>query len=136
MRDDYMKDIISRIGSRNLIKMGIISIVVIICIVGFSLIYYNFFYRKSYKEIEDIMVEAAKQYYSENENRLPKTIGQSIEIKAETLISGDYMKSIAEYVKNEDIACKAVVNVTNVNNNYRFNPLLDCGRYYSYVKIS
>ena len=72
-----MKDMIDRIGSKNLIKMGIIMIIVVICIVGFSLIYYNFFYRKSFAEIEAVMVEAAKEYYSENEDKLPKVMGGS-----------------------------------------------------------
>ena len=131
-----MKDIISKIGTKNLIKMGMGAIIVIVCIVGFSLIYYNFFYRKSYEEIKEVMTDAAKSYYSEHEDSLPKTPGERKNIKVSTLVSGDYMKSIAEYVKNEDIACKASVNVTNVNNRYRFNPLLDCGRYYKYEFIA
>ncbi|MBR3161803.1 MAG: hypothetical protein IKF19_03640 [Bacilli bacterium] len=131
-----MKDIINRIGSKNLIKLAIILIVVVICIVGFSLIYYNFFYQKSFEEIEAIMEQASKEYYSENENKLPKVIGESTEIDVNTLVNGDYMRSVADYLKNEDIACKASVRVTNVDNKYRFNPLLDCGRYHKYEFIS
>lgn len=130
-----MKDLFLKIGTKNLIRAGIAAIIVIICIVGFSLIYYNFFYRKSFEEIESIMVDAAKQYYSEHQKKLPKVVGESSEVKVSTLVSGDYMKSITDYVKNEDVACKASVKVTNTNNNYRFNPLLDCGRYYKYEYI-
>ena len=130
-----MKELIEKIGSKNLIKMGIGAIIVIICIVGFSLIYYNFFYQKSFEEIESIMIDASKQYYSEHQKKLPSTNGETINIKVSTLVSGEYMKSISEYVKNEDIACKASVNVTNINGNYRFNPLLDCGRYHKYEYI-
>ena len=127
-----MSDFIKRIGSKNLIKLGIFTIIIIICLIGFSLIYYNFLYTKSYEEIETIMVDAAKSYYSKNKDELPKTIGESTELKVSKLVSGEYMKSIQEYTKNEDIACKAIINVTNVNNNYRYNPLLDCGKYHSY----
>lgn len=130
-----MKEIINKIGTKTLIKMGMITITVIVCIIGFSLIYYNFFYQKSYEEIEEIMIDAAKHYYSDHEEELPKIIGESKSIKAEVLTSNDYMKSISSYLKNEDIACKASVNITNVNNKYRFNPLLDCGRYYKYNLI-
>ena len=130
-----MKDLFLKIGSKNLIKLGIGAVIAIICIVGFSLIYYNFFYRRSFEEIEALMVEAAKDYYTDNEKKLPSTIGDATDVKVSTLVSGEYMKSISEYVKNEDIACKASVNVTNVNGNYRFNPLLDCGRYYKYENI-
>ena len=133
---DFISNIGSSIGSKNLIKMGMVVIVVIICIVGFSLIYYNFFYSKSFTEIENIMKNAAMEYYSENKSELPQTIGQTQEIKVSTLVDGDYMKSISEYVKNEDVACKAKVNVTNINNTYRFNPLLDCGRYHNYKTIT
>ena len=111
-----MKDIINKIGTKNIIKMGMVVIIIIVCIIGFSLIYYNFFYQKSYEEIESIMIDAAKHYYSDHEEELPKTVGESKSIKAETLTSNDYMKSISEYLKNEDIACKASINVTNVNN--------------------
>ncbi len=131
-----MKDLIPKLDSKNLIKLGMIAIIVIICIVGFSLIYYNFFYRKSFEEIENIMTYAAKEYYAEHRKELPKVEGESVEVKSNTLVSGDYMKSISEYVKDEDIACKASVRVTNTNNKYRFNPLLDCGRYYKYEFIN
>ena len=127
-----MKETVTQVGSKSLIKMVIVLIVIIVGVILFSLIYYNFFYRKSYSEIENIMVEAAKEYYTDHKEHLPKTIGDTTEVKLSTLVSGDYMKSIAEYVKDEDVACKASVNVTNVNNNYRYNPLLDCGRYYDY----
>ena len=131
-----MKEILEKLDSKSLIKIAIGAIIVVVCIVGFSLIYYNFFYRKSYEEIKEVMTTAAKKYYSEHQDSLPKTPGERKNIKVETLVSGEYMKSIAEYVKNEDIACKASVNITNINNKYRFNPLLDCGRYYNYELIT
>lgn len=131
-----MKDIMSRIETKKLIKIGMIAIIVIVCIIGFSLIYYNFFYQRSYQEIEEIMVDAAKHYYADNEDKLPKITGEIKSISTETLTENDYMKSITEYLKNEDIACKASVNITKLNNKYRFNPLLDCGRYYKYEFIT
>lgn len=130
-----MKEYIKKIGSRNLIIIGIVAISVITCIVGGSLIYYKFFYKKSFNEIEEIMVNAAKRYYSNNPKNLPKEIGESAEVKVSKLVSKEYMESIADYVKNEDVACKASVNVTNVNNTYRYVPLLDCGKYYKYETI-
>lgn len=130
-----MSEYIKKIGSKNLIIIGIVFIAIITCAVGGSLIYYNFFYKKSYNEIEDIMTTAAKNYYAKNKDELPKEIGESTEVKVSTLVSREYMKSIAEYVKNEDVACKATVNVTNVNNSYRYTPLLDCGNYYKYETV-
>lgn len=126
-----LNEYIKKIGSKNLIIIGIVIIVVITCIVGGSLLYYNFFYKKSFSEIEDIMVSSAKSYYSKNKSELPGEIGSNTEIDVSTLVSREYMKSIADYVKNEDVACKAKVNVTNVNNSYRYVPILDCGKYYA-----
>ncbi|MEE3342753.1 MAG: hypothetical protein VZS44_01535 [Bacilli bacterium] len=122
----------AKLDSSFLIRILVVLVVIVLGVVVFSLIYYNFFFKKSYSEIEGIMADAAKQYYSEHKKGLPKIPGDTTEVKVSTLVAGDYMKSISDYVKDEDVACKAVVRVTNVNNNYRYNPLLDCGRYHSY----
>jgi hypothetical protein len=127
-----MDEIIKKIGSKNMIKIGIGTIAIISCIVIGSLIYHTYFYKKSFSEIENIMVNAAKEYYSDHSKELPNESGETINIKASTLISGEYMKSIPDYLKDDEILCKGSVNVTNSNGNYRYNPLLDCGNDYSY----
>ena len=59
-----LNEYIKKIGTKNLIIIGIVLISIITFAVIGSLMYYNFFYKKSFSEIEDIMVDAAKQYYS------------------------------------------------------------------------
>ena len=130
-----LNEYIKKIGTKNLIIIGIVLISIITFAVIGSLMYYNFFYKKSFSEIEDIMVDAAKQYYSKNENELPENISESTQVKVSTLVSQEYMKNITDYTKDEDIACDASVNVTNINNTYRYTPLLDCGNDYKYETI-
>lgn len=132
---EIINEYIKKIGTKNLIIIGIVFISVITCAVIGSLIYYNFFYKKSFSEIEDIMINAAKSYYSKNKDELPENISESTQIEVSTLVSQEYMKSIADYTKDEDIACNASVNVTNINNTYRYTPLLDCGDDYKYETI-
>ena len=55
------KELIKKIGSKNLIMIGIGFMVLIFFIIGGSLLYYNFFYKKSFSEIEDIMLTSARQ---------------------------------------------------------------------------
>ena len=62
------KELIKKIGSKNLIMIGIGFMVLIFFIIGGSLLYYNFFYKKSFSEIEDIMLTSARQYYDKNPN--------------------------------------------------------------------
>ena len=132
---EIINEYIKKIGTKNLIIIGIVFISIITCAVIGSLIYYNFFYKKSFSEIEDIMVNAAKSYYSKNEDELPENISESTQIEVNTLVSQEYMKDIANYTKDENITCDASVNVTNINNTYRYTPLLDCGDDYTYETI-
>lgn len=130
-----MSELIKNMDKKK-ITMGIIGcIFIVFCLIAGSLIYYNFFNSKSYSQVEDIMVNAAKMYYSNHKDALPLNIGEIDNVKVSTLVSGGYMKTIAEYIKDEDVACKGSVNVTNINNNYRYVPMLDCGKYYSYQTL-
>lgn len=127
-----MDEIIKKIGTKNMIKIGIAIIVVITIIVIGSLIYHTYFYKKSFSEIEDIMVHAAEEYYANHSKELPKELGKTVNVNTSTLIAGEYMKSIGDYLKDDEILCKGSVNVTNNNGKYRYIPLLDCGKDYSY----
>lgn len=130
-----MDDLIKKIGTKNLITITITIVVIIICIVGGAIIYHNFFYKKSFSEIENIMTTAAKNYYTNHEKKLPNKFGQTNNINVSTLISGEYMQPISEYLKDDEILCKGSVNVTNNNGKYRYTPLLDCGKDYNYKTL-
>lgn len=130
-----MKEMKEKFGTKNLIKIGLAVAALIVVVVVSSLIYHAYFYKKSFSEIENIMVESARLYYSDHQKKLQKNNNETINIKSDTLISGGYMRPIGEYLKNDEILCKGSVNVTKVNGKYRYVPLLDCGNDYSYEFI-
>lgn len=86
--------------------------------------------KKSYTEIEDKMKNAAVSYYEKYEEKLPKTEGAEVSIKAQTLIDNEMMKPLEKYVRNDEIICDGKVIVTKTYKNYLYTPVLDCGKKY------
>ena len=43
------------------------------------------------------------------------------------LVKAEDMNSIASYLKDENTSCEGEVTVTNINGNYRYTSILDCG---------
>lgn len=131
-----MDEIVKKIGTKNLIIIGIGFASVIACIIIGALIYHSFFYKKSFSEIEGIMTNAAYNYYAKHKEELPKNSGDKVTLGVSTLVQGEYMKTFNEYLKDDTISCKGSVNVTNSNGEYRYVPLLDCGKNYSYQLLT
>lgn len=86
--------------------------------------------KKSYTEIEDKMQEAAISYYEKYEEKLPKTEGAEVLVKAQTLSDNEMMKPLEKYVRNDEITCDGKVIVTKTYKNYLYTPILDCGKTY------
>lgn len=119
-----------RLEKKNLIIIGIFIVAVFIIIFGGALIYNKFFFNKSYSDVETIMVDAAKKYLSKNKEKLPQTINKSITIPVSTLVKYDNMNEINSYIKNNKVTCDGEVTVTNINGDYRYTSMLDCGDAY------
>lgn len=116
---------------KNLIVIGVFLISMVIIIFGCALIYNKFFYKKTYDEVETIMLEAAKDYYNENAEKLPQNINDSIVLSDNTLVKTERMKEIDSYLKNKDESCSGEVRVTKVNEEkYRYVAYMDCGNDY------
>lgn len=130
-----MDELIKNIDKKKLMLGLIIFSIIIAVLIGGSLLYYNFFAKKTFQEIETIMENAAKEYYKYHKNELPEKSGESKSISISDLVAAEYMKTTEEYLKDENIMCQGNVNVTNVNNNFRYVPMLDCGKDYSYKKL-
>lgn len=131
-----MKEIIEKIGIKKII-IGITTFVIIMIIFfGGALLYNKFFYKKKYSEIETIMTTAAKKYYNENKERLPQNEGEKQTIEASKLAAKKYMKTIEEYLKDDSKKCTGTVNVTKINDNYKYTPFLDCGKDYKVKKLT
>lgn len=131
-----MSETIKNIDKKKLLMIALIIIVIIGLLIGGSLLYYNLFNKKSYSDIENIMVNAASEYLEKHPKELPTTEGETINIKVNNLVSAEYMKPISEYLKEETTSCEGSINVTKKNTNYRYVALLDCGKNYNYKTLT
>lgn len=116
---------LEKLGIKKLIMIGVTLILIVIIIFGGALLYNKLLYSKSYTEIETIMTDAAKDYFNKYEEKLPKTINNSVTVSDKTLVKYDLMKDIDSYLKKG--TCDGEVTVTNINgSDYRYAATLDC----------
>lgn len=128
-----MKDL----GKKKLLIImgGIIGLVILITII--LLIYNAIFGKTSYKDIENKLVKAAKSYYSENSSLLPKSDNEEVTITDSTLTAAGKLKSMSELTKKmKNVSCTATVIINYAGGEYRYTPLLDCGKSYSTKTLS
>lgn len=133
-----MKEIIEKIKSVEKKKLYLVIgflVLIVVILFGGAYIYNKFFYKRSYTEIEDIMVAASKNYLSNHPKKLPQNYNDTINLTDSDLVSAEEMDTIAEYLKDEDTACKGSVTVTNINGKYRYTPSLDCGNKYKTISF-
>lgn len=91
--------------------------------------------KYSYEKIEEIMVNAAKSYFAEYPESLPKTELQIIEVETPTLVQAGKMKDLSEYTK-KGVVCTGKVSVTKTSNDYIYTPDLNCGESYRSKTLS
>ena len=130
-----MKEKIEKIGKKKIILVVTFLVLIIVILFGGAFIYNKFFYKRSYSEIENIMLEAAKNYMTKNSNNLPKNINDSVTLSVSDLVRTEEMKELDEYLKDDSVSCKGSVMITNVNQTYRYTPNLDCGTKYKTLKF-
>ena len=88
--------------------------------------------RYSYEKIEKIMTNAAKSYFADYPENLPKTESQIVEVETPTLankFSQAQIKSLNEYTK-KGVVCTGKVSVAKTGNDYTYTPDLNCGESY------
>lgn len=130
-----MKEKLEKIDKKTLMMMGGFLVLVVVILFGFAFIYNRFLYKKSYTEIENIIYEAAVNYYDKNSKMLPQNINDSISISVDSLVKAEEMKEINYYLKDNSISCEGEVKITNINNDYRYAVFLNCGQKYETVKF-
>ena len=84
----------------------------------------------SYDDIEEIMRDAAVQYFKDNSSKLPENENQRVEIDASTLASYEYMKPLSEYTK-DGVSCSGKISVQTNGSDYLYIPTLECGDAYT-----
>lgn len=125
-----MKEKLEKIEKKRLLLAGGFLLLIIIILFGGAFVYNKFFYKRSYSEIEKIMLDASKEYFATRPNKLPKELNETITISDKDLVNSNNMNNIEEYLKDENSNCTGSVNVTNINGKYRYTSLLDCGDSY------
>lgn len=130
-----MKEKLEKVEKKKIGMVVGFLILIVVILFGGALIYNKFFYKRSYSEIEEIMVSAAKNYFSKNSDVLPKDYNVAGKISVDRLVAAGEMKTIHEYLKDEAITCDGDVIVTNINGQYLYTPSLKCGDSYQTTKF-
>ena len=124
------KDLIRKLG----LIMG--AIIGIFIVVGLIMGLISLFKGKdyTYEEVEDIMKDAAVEYFKDHKKSRP-TAKQMVEITDSTLVKHEYMDSLDEYL-GEDSSCTGKVNVRKIDGKYIYTPYLNCGSDYNSTELS
>ena len=85
--------------------------------------------NKSYEEIEEDLKNAAIEYYDVQSGLLPQEEGETVTVRASTLVGAELMKPLSELREGE--SCSGRVEVTKVGDNIVYTPYLDCGDNYT-----
>ena len=120
-----MLERIKEIDKRFLIAIGALLGFVVLLILIFVVIKLFSGPGKNYEKLENKLVDAAKDYLSENPSKVPAR-DESIRLDAKTLIAEGNLKELNEYV---DDTCTGSVLVMNNGGNSLYLPTLECTEY-------
>ena len=123
-----LMDIFKTMNSKQKMILKVVLLFFIICIIAVIVIGILKNRKLTYTGIEDKLIIAARNYYIDNEELLPKSEGGSVTVDSITLIENKYIKELTKYNKNAD-SCSASVRVVNNNGNYLNLPSLKCSDY-------
>ena len=133
LEDDLEEESSSNAGNddfkKQLIKIAVIiggGICALILILSIASIFTKKSY--SYEEIEQIMTQAAKDYFAQHPEDLSKA--QKVIIPVANLIASGNMSDLSEYLP-EGVMCTGSVTAAKVGTEYVYTPTLDCGEAYS-----
>ena len=110
----------------SMFKIVLLALVIIL-VLGFII---SLFTRKkyTYSSVEDVMKNAAIDYFKDNSGKLPKTDDQIVQVGVDVLVNGHYMKKLDHYLKEDN--CSGKVNVERATTTtYNYTPILSCGKY-------
>lgn len=79
----------------------------------------------SYSSIENKMVSAAKSYYNNRKDNLPKEDGNSVKVTIGTLVDAELLDEIKD-PNNKEQTCNGYVQVKKVKEEYIYVPFLTC----------
>lgn len=89
----------------------------------------------TYEEIEQILKDAAVEYFKDYPDNLPQKENQIARIEEATLVMTNKMKNLSEYT-GKGKNCTGVVEVQKKGKEYIYTPYLNCGEDYSSTDLS
>lgn len=116
---------------KTLVTIVAIFIILIVIIFGISSCTNK---KKTFNDLEDLMISTTKDYYQSNKDRLPKIDNKKV-LSLKDIISIGKLKEPSKYLKNENITCDGNVTVYNNNGNYLYTPYLKCGKEYETILL-
>ena len=111
--------------------MGVIVIIIIIIILIGFIISLTSKKNYSYAEVEDVMKEAAKSYFVDNEKKLPTS---KVKISSDVLAEEGYMNTLDKYLSNQTCSGEVIVENTG-NKTYSYTSYLNCGEDYTTTEL-
>lgn len=130
-----MKEFFEKNDKKKLIVIVGFIILVFVVIFAGAMIYNKMFQSVSYDEIKDIMKNATVEYLKDNKDKAPQNINDTVTISERQLVTSGKMEDINTLLKDDEASCEGKVIVTNINGNYRYNPILNCGDKYQSVRF-
>ncbi len=79
----------------------------------------------SYEAIENKMVSAAKEYYANRKDRLPKEENGTVKVTIGTLVEAELINEVVD-PSDKSNTCSGYVEVTKVGEEYSYLPFLTC----------
>ena len=79
----------------------------------------------SYEAIENKMVNAAKEYYANRKDRLPKEENGTVKVTLGTLVEAELINEVVD-PSDKSNTCSGYVEVTKVGEEYSYLPFLTC----------
>lgn len=124
-----MLESMKKIDKKLLAMMGFIIAVILIIIVLIIVVSVSTGGKLSFEKIESKLETAAEKYFKDNENDLPKKVGQTAKVDSDELVSEGYINDLSEYT-DEDVTCTAEVIVGKTVEGYDYVAALDCDEEY------
>ena len=122
-------------NKKMIITVVVFFVVIIVLLFGGAFIYNKLNSKQTFSEVETNMKNAAIKYYEKASDELPTENNETTVVSDPELVNSELMKSVNKQLGADGYTCSGKVVVTNVNGNYRYNPILDCGNEYTTTKF-
>ena len=104
----------------------VLAVLILISIKGYN-VYLNKAKENYYKSTEDLLVQAARDFYSDNPNLLPQVPGETECVTAKALVDNKYIDVVSDYNNKKCDDTDSKVCVTKItSNDYTYYSRLSC----------